>query len=286
MSTYKHFEVGWTSTYGQYIPPDFDPDVLRKHKVSRKRSSDGFGVRNMLPFTVICTRCGAHMARGTKFNMQGQNMQNSHYLGQSNVIFSFKCPECRANCQFRTDYENSGYATVSGCVMHNEPFKKQAVEERKTQAELEQEDAMKRLERQTEQLKNSTVMQEQVDDLIRLNRRKGSTNTDFLRKVLKNKRSREDLTDGNDDDGAVFRQKRLKLDGETSTKEKRGLFKGMFGAPVSNEDVSIKVHLAQPAPGEVSLESEPFSIVSKPKKNKKGKRRKKKKKKIIVEVAL
>jgi len=287
MSTYKHFEVGWTSTYGQYIPPDFNPEVLRKHKVSRKRSTDGFGVRNMLPFTIVCTRCGAHMARGTKFNMQGQNMRDSHYLGQANVLFSFKCAECSGNCQFRTDYENSTYAVVTGCRMHNEPFKRQAVEERKTKEELEEEDQMKRLERLTAQMKNSTSMQEQVDDLIRLNRRKGSTNTDLLREVLKNKRSRETQNDENDDDVSLFRSKRLKLEAK---KEHSGFFKGMFGTLDGNDkDVSVEVQNDELKPKDVTQESEHFIVARKMKKSKKGKKRKKKKKqkkKIIVEVAL
>jgi len=274
MATFKHYEVGWTSTYGQYIPPDFNPEILRKHQVSRKRNSDGFTVRNMLPFTIICTKCGKHMARGTKFNMRGERMQHSEYLGQHNIIFTFHCSGCSGKCQFRTDYEHSTYETVTGCILNNEPFKRVADEEKKTAEELEEEDAMKRLERLTKQLKNSSAMQEQVDDLIRLNRRKGITNTDTLRQVLKQKRNRLADDDLLTDMGAVFRAKRLKLEAERA-KENQGYFKGMFGISQSNSFVkSLK-------------DEEKAFLVAKPCKKRTGKKKKKKKKKkLIVEITL
>jgi len=287
MSTYQHFEVGWTSTYGQYIPPDFNPELMNKHKVSRKTRKDGFSVRNMLPFTVVCTRCGAHMARGTKFNMQGEKMPHCQYLGQMNVLFTFHCAGCSGKCQFRTDYEHSTYEVETGCRMHNEPFKRQAVVERKTQAELEEEDAMKRLERQTEQLKNSTAMQEQVDDLLRLNTRQGQTNTDILREALRNKRKKEEVIEDNVDDAVLFRQKRLKLESEMK-KTSGGFFKGMFGAPGKKKpDVSGPAHLAQTDVREFERKEEQILKVKSSKKSKKGsKRKKKKKKKVRVAITL
>jgi len=288
MSTYKHFEVGWTSTYGQYIPPDFNPEVLRKHKVSKKMSTDGFAVRNMLPFTVVCTRCGAHMARGTKFNMRGEKMQHCGYLGQLNVLFTFHCAGCSGKCQFRTDYEHSTYEVETGCRMHNEPFKRQAVEDRKTQAELDEEDAMKRLERQTEQLKNSSAMQEQVDDLLRLNKRQGVTNTDEIREALRNKRARDEgSNEENVDDAIVFRQKRLELEAEKK-KINGGFFKGMFGAPGSNKvEISEALHLTDSVVREVECKEEPFLVVKSSKKSKRNnKRKKKKRKKVKVAISL
>jgi len=235
MSTFQHFEVGWTSTYGQYIPPDFNPAIMDRHKSSKKRNSDGFAVRNMLPFTVVCVKCGQHMARGTKFNMRGERMLHNEYLGQKNVLFTFHCSGCSKKCQFRTDYEHSTYEVVTGCFLNNEPFKRAVKEERKTQQELEDENAMQRLERITEQLKTSSQMQEQVDDLIHLNKRKGSTNTDKLRNVLNKKRDRnefeteEEAVRLNDRERKAFREKRLKMEAEASDKPKKTY--GFFGAP-------------------------------------------------------
>lgn len=238
MSTFQHFEVGWTSTYGQYIPPDFDPQKLNSHRASKKRNSDGFAVRNMLPFTVICVKCGQHMARGTKFNMRGERMHSSQpnheYLGQKNIIFTFHCSGCSKKCQFRTDYEHSTYEVVTGCVLNNEPFKKAVKEERKTAEELEQENAMERLERITFELKTSSAMQEQVDDLIHLNKRKGSTNTDKLRNVLNKKRDRNEFETEeehirlNDQEVKSFREKRLKME-ENSVDKPRSF--GFFAPP-------------------------------------------------------
>jgi len=167
-------------------------------------------------------------------------------------------------------------STISG---PNEPFKRAADKEKKTAAEIEEEDAMRRLERLTEQLKNSSAMQEQVDDLLRLNRRQGVTNTDKLRVVLKAKRSQRCMDDSEDDIGAVFRAKRLRLEGEKAM-EKRSCFKGLFDVNRSSSGTKSVVE---------SGDAEAAFITVRPAKKKPGrskKRKKKKKKKHVVEITL
>ncbi|EKX72158.1 conserved hypothetical protein [Theileria equi strain WA] len=113
----------------KYIPPDFDPGLLKKHRHILK--SDGFGrkrsgfakkfglhgrvleIRMMFPFTFRCESCRDFTYVGTKFNSKVQRIEEN-YLGIQKYRFYGKCPNCNHMIIFKTDPKNGDYTLESG----------------------------------------------------------------------------------------------------------------------------------------------------------------------------
>ncbi len=49
----------------KYYPPDFDPTVIPRLRLSRDRQ---YTVRLMVPFNMRCLTCGDYIYKGKKFN--------------------------------------------------------------------------------------------------------------------------------------------------------------------------------------------------------------------------
>ena len=106
----------------KYIPPDFDPDKIRRHKKYfkpvitsdlrvRKRLMN---VRMMFPFTFNCGSCREFTYVGTKFNSRVEKIEEDEYLGISKWRFFARCPNCRNEIIFKTDPKNADYVLESG----------------------------------------------------------------------------------------------------------------------------------------------------------------------------
>lgn len=286
MSTYQHFEVGWTSTYGQYIPPDFDPKKLRESKAAKKIKNAHISVRNMVPFTLTCEKCGQIIGRGTKFNMHGKTMSKAEYgeiaeyLGQRNWAFSFRCPGCKIALTFRTDYAKSYYTPLKNCTLGKELWwtqcmevkreedmaadeKKQEIEMRDAKKPQWQMDAMDRLEHAQAKEERSLDLADSVAELTDINKRQARLDPEKVIERLASKRKLvEDQAVKEDFERPKKGVKRIKL----IEKPKENVFAGMFTKPTPKTDSSSS------SKGPILLNG--ISLLVKKKKKKKKKKAK------------
>ena len=73
----------------KYYPPDFDPAKIPKR---RKQKNQQMKVRNMLPMTIQCEKCGDFIGKGTKFNMRKEDVIGETYLDKIRKYrFYFNC---------------------------------------------------------------------------------------------------------------------------------------------------------------------------------------------------
>ena len=124
--------MGERKVLNKYIPSDFDPSLVPKHKNTRegrkkknKKDGDKIQVRMMIPFSMQCVTCGTFMYRGKKFNSYKENVagSNSHYLGIQRFRFYIKCVCCSRQITFLTDPEHNDYELESGASRNYEIWK-------------------------------------------------------------------------------------------------------------------------------------------------------------------
>eukprot|EP01053_Blabericola_migrator_P000256 Blabericola_migrator_1__255@NODE_1068_length_5539_cov_59_002376_g356_i1_p3_GENE_NODE_1068_length_5539_cov_59_002376_g356_i1NODE_1068_length_5539_cov_59_002376_g356_i1_p3_ORF_typecomplete_len277_score70_26DUF572/PF04502_13/1e55DUF4639/PF15479_6/0_019zfLITAFlike/PF10601_9/1_1e02zfLITAFlike/PF10601_9/1_7_NODE_1068_length_5539_cov_59_002376_g356_i113082138 len=175
----------------KYIPPDFDPELLKKNKdvmrslqraaggKKRKRGARMMDMRMMFPFTLCCDSCKDFVYVGTKFNSKVERLRDVDYLSIPIWRFYGRCPHCRHQIVFKTDPKNTDYVLESGGTRTYNPHRdaKLADEALKEAEEEEmQEDAVKALEIKSYSTAEELKSMAALDELRRLNKKFFSKN--------------------------------------------------------------------------------------------------------------
>ena len=95
-----------TQADGYYIPPDYiESGAYKKKSLNQYNQSKGHNqylqrsvVRFELPFDGFCTKCGAIVGKGTRFNAHKAHVDD--YFTTKIYEFTTKCRSC-ANCEFK-----------------------------------------------------------------------------------------------------------------------------------------------------------------------------------------
>nr|GEX13073.1 hypothetical protein [Tanacetum cinerariifolium] len=128
----------------KYFPPDFDPAKIPKRRKPKNRQ---INVRNMLPMTIRCKRCGNYSNEGTKFNMQKETLQTVYTI-------------------------ESGAERYSGEAMCEEKRWKRDAEERG--------DSMKSIENRTHGSKREIDILSNLDEIKSMNSRRAHKNICYI----------------------------------------------------------------------------------------------------------
>jgi len=154
----------------KYYPPDYDPSLIPRLKRAKDRQ---YVIRVMAPFNMRCKTCGNYIYKGTKFNARMETVQDKNYLGLRIYRFYIKCTRCVAEITFMTDPENQDYSLEHGATRNFEAEKILAQQEKKLQAQKEEDEAnpMKMLEIRTRDSKREMEMVEALEELRELNER-------------------------------------------------------------------------------------------------------------------
>lgn len=177
----------------KYIPPDFDPETLRKNKdllrsihrasgtKKRQRGGRMMDMRMMFPFTLCCESCKDFVYVGTKFNSKVERIRGVDYLSIPIWRFYGRCPHCRHQIVFRTDPKNTDYVLESGGTRTYDPHRDAglATEALKQAQDKEmQEDAVKALEIKSYSTAEELKSMAALDELRRINRQFLSKNVE------------------------------------------------------------------------------------------------------------
>ena len=168
----------------KYYPPDFDHTKLQK--VVRPRDKQD-NVRMMLPMSVRCDVCGNFLYIGTKFNMRKETCLDQDYLGIRIYRFYFKCSRCHGEIAMKTDPKQHDYVCESGASRNYEPWRdiEHAEKILKARSKLEDEDAMKRVEKKSFNSKREMEVMDALNEVKMLNKRLSKVNVnELLLKIL------------------------------------------------------------------------------------------------------
>eukprot|EP01054_Gregarina_sp_Poly1_P010060 Gregarina_sp_Poly_1__10059@NODE_678_length_6812_cov_99_742476_g511_i0_p3_GENE_NODE_678_length_6812_cov_99_742476_g511_i0NODE_678_length_6812_cov_99_742476_g511_i0_p3_ORF_typecomplete_len318_score51_52DUF572/PF04502_13/1_6e53EURL/PF06937_11/0_0062zfLITAFlike/PF10601_9/1_5e02zfLITAFlike/PF10601_9/1_1_NODE_678_length_6812_cov_99_742476_g511_i03561309 len=169
----------------KYIPPDFDPEALKKNKdilrslqrssglKKRRRGGRMMDMRMMFPFTLCCESCKDFVYVGTKFNSKVERLRGMDYLTIPLWRFYGRCPHCRHQIVFRTDPKNTDYILESGGSRTYDPNRDAGLATealREAQNQEIQEDAVKALEVKSYSTAEELKSMAALDELRRLNR--------------------------------------------------------------------------------------------------------------------
>lgn len=175
--------MGERKVLNKYIPSDFDPSLVPKHKntaagrkAANKKDAGKTQIRMMIPFSMQCENCGTFMYRGKKFNCYKEDVQGSKgkYLGIQRFRFYIKCIVCSRPITFLTDPENNDYEMESGATRNYEIWKdknKTVEDEKEGKEEEEEMDAMKALENRVEESRREVEEQDRLEEIKALNSR-------------------------------------------------------------------------------------------------------------------
>lgn len=221
----KNAWVGWTFTTGMYFPPDFDhTKILPMKRLKGKQGPRQMNMRMIMPFTMYCEKCGYAMYIGTKFNSKCEPTKDEAYMGMRVYRFYGKCKECMHEFIFKTDPENNDYTLEAGGTRSYEAWRDANAADGVINAEKEQErrlDAMKELEQKTYDLAEEMARMDQLDELMRIQKRLKSNDTGSmaLDAWLKKQAAEADAVpdfDSEDDDEVeqLLALQRAKDDGE------------------------------------------------------------------------
>ncbi|EMC93841.1 hypothetical protein BAUCODRAFT_26098 [Baudoinia panamericana UAMH 10762] len=159
----------------KYYPPDFDPSAIERRRKPKQTGPKRQDVRLMAPFSMRCNSCGEYIYKGRKFNAQKETTDEKYY---SITIFRFyiKCTRCSAQITFKTDPKHQDYECEKGARRNFEPWREaklaeETEEERLDRLEREEaeRDAMKELEKKTEDAKTEMAIADALDDVRRRN---------------------------------------------------------------------------------------------------------------------
>ncbi|KAJ1653065.1 Pre-mRNA-splicing factor cwf16 [Dispira simplex] len=187
----------------KYYPPDFDPSKIPRAKKTGRPEQQK--VRLMAPFSMRCTACGEFIARGKKFNARKEIVQGEHYLTIKVYRFYIRCPRCAAEITYKTDPKNSDYVAEHGATRNVESWREdlEALEERKkrvkerlggekSEAQGEEEDPMKALERRTIESKREMEILNALDEIRTRNARAERMDSEQLLEKLHRRNAEAD----------------------------------------------------------------------------------------------
>merc|ERR1719487_2589147 len=131
-------------------------------------------MRMLMPFSMYCEQCGECMYVGTKFNSKCEPVKGEDYLGIRVYRFYGKCKNCLHEFIFKTSPQTSDYVLEAGGSRSYEAHRDADIaemdvneKEQKEQAE----DQMKALEKKTYDIREEMQRMDQLDDLIKINKR-------------------------------------------------------------------------------------------------------------------
>lgn len=155
----------------KYYPPDFDPSKIERRRGPKQTGPKQQTVRLMAPFSMKCTSCGEYIYKGRKFNARKETTEEKYY---NITIFRFyiRCTRCSAEITFKTDPKNMDYECEKGARRNFEVWREaklaeETEEERLDRLEREEneKDAMKDLEKKTEDAKTEMAVADALDEV-------------------------------------------------------------------------------------------------------------------------
>jgi len=173
--------MGERKVLNKYIPADFDPSLVPKHKNTKAGKKEAkkngkIDVRMMIPFSMQCNTCGTFMYRGKKFNSLKEDVvgAKAKYLNVQRFRFYIKCIVCSRQISFLTDPENGDYEMEDGATRNYEIWKDKNSMEAENEKGREDEDkldSMKALENRVEDSRREMRELDELDEIKALNSR-------------------------------------------------------------------------------------------------------------------
>lgn len=149
----------------KYFPPDFDFTKIPKLHLPKDRQ---YVIRIMAPFSMQCNTCGGYVYKGKKFNARRETVIGDNYLGLRKYRFYIRCPGCISEIAFRTDPETTDYICEQGATRTFEAQKLADEEDRRLDAEREEEEMsnpMKALESRTKESKREMDILDALEEI-------------------------------------------------------------------------------------------------------------------------
>lgn len=149
-----------------YYPPDYDPKVgglnkfLGTHALRERARKLHMGIliiRFEMPYNIWCDGCGNHIGMGVRYNAEKKKV--GMYYSTPLYQFRMKCHLCDNHFEIKTDPANLDYVIVSGARRQENRWdpiaNEQTVPETKEVSHRLYDDAMFKVEHQTEDVKTS-----------------------------------------------------------------------------------------------------------------------------------
>ncbi|XP_012267777.2 coiled-coil domain-containing protein 130 homolog [Athalia rosae] len=149
-----------------YYPPDYDPKVgglnkfLGTHALRERARKLHMGIliiRFEMPYNIWCDGCGNHIGMGVRYNAEKKKV--GMYYSTPLYQFRMKCHLCDNHFEIKTDPANLDYIIVSGARRQENRWdpiaNEQCVPETKEVSHRLYDDAMFKVEHQTEDVKIS-----------------------------------------------------------------------------------------------------------------------------------
>ena len=193
----------------KYFDPDFDPQRrLPKHLSKKKKNQDKSKIiRLMLPFSMTCSECNAHIGVGKKFNAHKEEAKGLDYLTIKRFRFRFKCIDCKQPITILTDPKNASYEVESGGKMNfNYTLTLKKEEANYLEKSEEKKDSIAQLEERVVQSRREISEQNELESLQMRNRIRASTS--FHNYLLKNNHSDSESFDSEEEMKKLLLQKK------------------------------------------------------------------------------
>merc|ERR1719506_457236 len=165
-------------------------------------------MRMLMPFSMYCEQCGECMYVGTKFNSKCEPVKGEDYLGIRVHRFYGKCKNCLHEFIFKTSPQLSDYVLEAGGSRSYEAHRDADIAELDVNQQEEKdraEDEMKALEKKTYDIREEMQRMDQLDDLIKINKRGKGTDCptialEIWQKQLKEKQASPAPSELDDED--------------------------------------------------------------------------------------
>ncbi|XP_015513756.1 coiled-coil domain-containing protein 130 homolog [Neodiprion lecontei] len=162
-----------------YYPPDYDPKVgglnkfLGTHALRERARKLHMGIliiRFEMPYNIWCEGCGNHIGMGVRYNAEKKKV--GMYYSTPLYQFRMKCHLCDNHFEIKTDPGNLDYVIVSGARRQENRWdpiaNEQTVPETKEVSHRLYDDAMFKVEHQTEDVKTSKNRDPALAKLIQM----------------------------------------------------------------------------------------------------------------------
>ncbi|KAK3073358.1 Pre-mRNA-splicing factor cwf16 [Teratosphaeriaceae sp. CCFEE 6253] len=162
----------------KYYPPDFDPSKIERRKGPKSTGLKVQTVRLMAPFSMKCTACGEYIYKGRKFNARKETTEEKYY---AITIYRFyiRCTRCSAEITFKTDPKHMDYECERGAKRNFEVWRQSKLEEETDEERLDrlekeeaERDAMKELEKKTDDARTEMAVADALDERRMVNARR------------------------------------------------------------------------------------------------------------------
>ncbi|KAK4539721.1 hypothetical protein LTR36_010432 [Oleoguttula mirabilis] len=155
----------------KYYPPDFDPSAIERRRGPKQTGPKQQTVRLMAPFSMKCTSCGEYIYKGRKFNARKETTDDKYYA-ISIFRFYIRCTRCSAEITFKTDPKHMDYTCERGAKRNFEVWRADKLAEETDEERLdrvareeEERDAMKDLEKKTNDARTEMAVADALDEV-------------------------------------------------------------------------------------------------------------------------